>query len=164
MTVSMRGATPDDLPGVLDVFLGCWRQSYRGILPEDALDAMTDDRATALWRRVLSSPVGHVVLAEDEGSGQTLGITRFAGDGATGHVHSLYVSPEAQGRGIGRLLLDHAVDALRQEGADHAFLWVFAANQPSIGFYESRGWSADGTTRIQDEFGALEQRMRRSAL
>ena len=46
-------------------------------------------------------------------------------------------------------------------GADAATLWVFAANAPSIGFYESRGWQADGATRTQSDFGEPEQRMRR---
>jgi len=74
-------------------------------------------------------------------------------------VHSLYVSPRAHGGGIGRLLLSAAVEAITKAGARNALLWVFAANAPSIGFYEAHGWLADGTTRTQAEFGALEQRM-----
>ena len=56
MNVEVRPATPDDLSGVLGVFLGCWRESYRGILPASAIDAMTDERAEALWRGRASSP------------------------------------------------------------------------------------------------------------
>ena len=179
MSLQVRPATPDDLSGVLGVFLACWRESYRGVLPDAAIDAMTDERAEALWRRVLADPRGVVLLAEREG--EIVGITRYAattgdvttgddttGDDATGDdgrvdgaVHSLYVSPRAHGGGIGGALLARASDELRAAGAEAATLWVFAANAPSIGFYESKGWHADGATRTQPEFGEPEQRMRK---
>ena len=160
MTLEVRRATPDDLSGVLGVFLGCWRESYQGILPERSISEMTDERAEALWRRVLADPVGVVLVAVREG--EIVGITRYAlGEDGEGAVHSLYVSPRAHGGGIGRQLLTAAVDAMAAAGLTHARLWVFASNTPSIGFYEKQGWVADGTTRTQDEFGALEQRMRR---
>lgn len=155
----MRRATSDDLSGVIDVFLGCWRESYRGVLPDAAIDAMTDERAEALWRRVLAASDGVVLVAEREG--EILGATRYAVDGSDGAVHSLYVAPRAHGEGIGKMLLEAATDALRKVGADSGRLWVFASNAPSIGFYESRGWRHDGTTRVQAEFGQLEQRMHR---
>lgn len=181
MNLEVRRATPDDLSGVLDVFLGCWRESYRGVLPASAIDAMTDERAEALWRRVLADTTGVVLVAVDvavdapvdapvdaaEGDGRVVGITRYAvGTGSDagaveGAVHSLYVSPRAHGAGVGTLLLSRATDELRAAGAAAATLWVFAANAPSIGFYESRGWRPDGATRTQADFGEPEQRMRR---
>lgn len=164
MNLEVRRATPDDLSGVLEVFLGCWRESYRGILPEEAIDAMTDERAEALWQRVLTDPVGEVLVAERES--ELVGITRFAvsahEDGRIdGAVHSLYVSPRAHGGGVGSALLSAATAALRDAGAEAATLWVFAANAPSIAFYRARGWQPDGATRTQPEFGEPEQRMRR---
>ncbi len=159
MTIAVRPATSDDLSGVLGVFLACWRESYRGVLPESAITAMTDERAAALWRRVLAATDGVVLVAERDGA--IVGLTRYAlGDG-DGAVHSLYVSPHAHGGGIGKLLLARAADELRAAGADAASLWVFAANAPSIAFYESQGWRPDGATRTQPEFGEPEQRMRR---
>ncbi|KJL47791.1 Mycothiol acetyltransferase [Microbacterium hydrocarbonoxydans] len=159
MTVEVRRATPDDLSGVLGVFLGCWRESYRGILPAAVIEAMTDERARALWARALADEEGEVRVAEREVT--ILGLTRFVRAGDRGIVHSLYVSPQAHGGGVGRLLLTAAVDALTGAGARSAVLWVFAANAPSIGFYEAQGWRADGATRTQPEFGQPEQRMRR---
>ncbi|MDF2507987.1 MAG: beta-lactamase [Microbacterium sp.] len=164
MNLQVRPATPDDLSGVLEVFLACWRESYRGILPETAVDAMTDERAEGLWRRVLADPVGVVLVAEQDGG--IVGITRHAATSddrgrIEGAVHSLYVSPRAHGGGIGGALLAQATSELRDAGAGAATLWVFAANQPSIAFYEAKGWRADGATRTQPEFGEREQRMRK---
>ncbi|QNA93817.1 MULTISPECIES: GNAT family N-acetyltransferase [unclassified Microbacterium] len=164
MNLQVRRATPDDLSGVLEVFLACWRESYRGVLPDAAVEAMTDERAETLWRRVLTSSDGTVLVAERDGV--IVGITRYAStDGAEGGidgaVHSLYVSPRAHGGGIGGALLSRATEALREVGAGAATLWVFAANLPSIGFYEAKGWHPDGATRTQPEFGEPEQRMRK---
>lgn len=159
MTLEVRRATPDDLSGVLDVFLGCWRESYRGVLADSSITSMTDERAESLWQRVLAATDGVVLVAERDG--QIVGITRYAITGDHGAVHSLYVAPCAHGGGIGRRLLNSAADALQGAGASGAALWVFVANAPSIGFYESTGWRADGTTRTQEEFGEPEQRMRK---
>ena len=172
MAVELRAATRDDRDAIVAVFLACWRQSYAGILPEAAITAMTDERAAALWSRVLAAPAGTVLVAERAGT--VLGVTRFAratgglaGDADAGDrvgegvVHSLYVSPDAQGLGVGSRLLDAAFESLRADGARSVALWVFAANAPSIAFYEARGWRPDGQTRTQDEFGEPELRLRR---
>lgn len=164
MSLQVRPATPDDLSGVLEVFLGCWRESYRGVLPDAAIDAMTDERAEALWQRVLNATDGVVLVAQRDDA--IVGITRYAatpaeGGRIDGAVHSLYVSPRAHGGGIGGALLSRAVDEVREAGAEAATLWVFAANAPSIGFYEAKGWRPDGATRTQPEFGEPEQRMSR---
>ncbi len=173
MAVELRAATRDDRDAIVTVFLACWRQSYAGILPEAAIIAMTDERASALWSRVLAEPAGAVLVAERDGT--VLGVTRFAGaargavvdsDGGDrvgeGVVHSLYVSPDAQGLGVGSRLLDAAFESLRADGARSVALWVFAANAPSIAFYETRGWRPDGQTRTQVEFGEPELRLRRA--
>lgn len=154
----LRVATSDDRDAIVAVFLACWRESYVGVLPSAAIDAMTNERAQDLWRRVLASSVGTVLVAEHGGVVQ--GVTRFAPEhGRGGAVHSLYVSPMARGLGLGTRLLDAAYDALRAGGAESVALWVFAANAPSIAFYRGRGWLPDGGTRVQVEFGEPELRL-----
>lgn len=161
MSAQLRTATGDDRAAIVGVFLACWRESYVGILPTTAIEAMTEKRAQALWRRVLQSTDGTVLIAEHDGA--VKGVTRFAAesDGSGGAVHSLYVSPYVRGLGLGTQLLDAAYETLRDGGAESVALWVFAANAPSIAFYRGRGWLPDGGVRTQDEFGEPELRLRR---
>jgi Sortase and related acyltransferases len=154
VSIVLREAKPDDLEQVVEVFLACWRGSYAAVLPESLVATMTDEQAGALWRRVLSSAAGTTVVAESEG--RILGLTRFDASGAEGAVHSLYVSPQAQGLGLGTKLLDYACAAFVAAGQSRAQLWVFAGNAPSVAFYRSRGWLPDGGTRIEAEFGEPE--------
>lgn len=159
MTVRLRTATPADLAGVVEVFLGCWRGSYAEVLPAPLVALMSDERARELWQRVLASPEGTVLVAEREG--ELIGLVRYTCGQAEGYVPSLYVSPLAQGTGVGGRLLEAAADAFRDAGLATAYLWVFAGNQPSIGFYAARGWLPDGGTRVEEEFGEPELRLRK---
>lgn len=157
MTVRIRAATADDRAGIVDVFLDCWRTSYAGILSGATVAAMTDERASALWDRVLSEASSTVLVAASDAA--TVGVVRFAtGEGV---VHSLYVSPAARGLRIGTRLLDSAAESMRADGVRALALWVFAANEPAIEFYRRSGWLPDGGARTQAEFGEPELRLGR---
>lgn len=163
MPITYRAATSEDIDGIARVFLSCWRGSYAAVLPRRLVEAMTDEEATTLWTRALGEARrGDVIVAEStEAAGPAiLGVTRFAlgGDGE-GAVHSLYVSPLAQGQGVGSRLLTAAADALAAAGATTAHLWVFASNAPSIAFYRRQGWLPDGDARVQEAFGEPEIRL-----
>jgi len=160
MPITFRPATMNDLEDIVAVFLLCWRESYTGVLPQRLVDAMTDKQANDLWTRVLGeSAPGEVIVAEsDEASRATiLGVARIAvGTGEQGSVHSLYVSPQAQGKGVGSQLLSTACDALSAARVETVRLWVFQDNAPSIAFYRHNGWIPDGQTRVQEAFGEPE--------
>ncbi|KAI8066739.1 acyl-CoA N-acyltransferase [Gongronella butleri] len=57
------------------------------------------------------------------------------------HIHAL---PRAQGRGIGKLLLQQVYEWARTKGLEKATLHVIAENARAIGFYESQGWTSQG--------------------
>lgn len=81
--------------------------------------------------------------------------------GPENEVHTMAVEPEAQGRGVGRLLLD----ALLAEADAHGgpvFLDVRVGNEPAIGLYESAGFSRIGVRpRYYQPAGADALVMRR---
>jgi GNAT superfamily N-acetyltransferase len=166
MPLNYRSATTADLDGIVEVFLACWRESYAAVLPRQLVEAMTDDGAVELWTRVLGEasdvPGADVLVAEpQEPSGKViLGVARTnARARGEGMIHSLYVAPHAQGRGIGSRLLTAACEALISAGSVTGYLWVFRQNAPSVAFYRHKGWLPDGRTRVQDEFGEPEIRL-----
>ncbi len=173
MPFTLRAAIPTDLEAITRVFLACWRESYRGVLPAETIAAMSEERARALWQRVLNSADGELLVAVRSGEPvdvageigvagctEIIGLSRFAITApGVGGVYSLYVSPTTQGLGIGSRLLGAACKRLAELGATEANLWVFANNRPSIAFYRANGWLPDGGERIQDEFGQPELRL-----
>ena len=154
MTISVRHAEPRDLEDIVEVFLDCWTISYRDVMPERLVSAMTPARATRLWSESLADESSVTLVADD---GRVVGMSRYGLDDST--VYSLYVSPSVQGGGLGRLLLDAACAALAADGAPTARLWVFQSNLPSRAFYERNGWNADGTTLVDPEYGEPQTRL-----
>jgi ribosomal protein S18 acetylase RimI-like enzyme len=63
-------------------------------------------------------------------------------------LQTLYVMPDFWGRRIGSALHDHALDRLRESDVQEARLWTLTENHRARGFYEKRGWTLTGRTRI----------------
>jgi GNAT superfamily N-acetyltransferase len=63
-----------------------------------------------------------------------------------GEVTHLMVSPEAQGKGVGRLLVEEAERIARGSGLDELVL-VTPPDLPARQFYEHLGWQDCGEVR-----------------
>jgi ribosomal protein S18 acetylase RimI-like enzyme len=164
--VNLRDADSEDMPAIADLFLACWRTSYRDVLPPHVIAMYGPASALDLWRRSFSAGSGdrRVVVAE-RADGSVLGVVttgKDADDPAVGHVVSLYVHPAAQGRGIGARLISDAIDQFMADELTQASLWVFAANETARAFYMRLGWFPDGGTRVEPQYGEPELRLIRS--
>jgi GNAT superfamily N-acetyltransferase len=69
--------------------------------------------------------------------------------GYVGEVYAIYVAPERQGQGIGRVLLKAAADGLVERGLVPIVIWTLFNNPQSRGFYESREGVVIGEKREQ---------------
>lgn len=64
-----------------------------------------------------------------------------------GEVVSLYTLPAYWGSGLGRALMDRALDALAAAGYANVCLWAFEANGRACRFYEKCGFTRDGARK-----------------
>lgn len=140
-----------------------WQTAFRGIVPDERLDALRVERSADRFRGYLApteSANQRFILAV---SGDTaLG---FVGFGATrdedvdparvAEVHGLYVHPAHWRRGVGRRLLRAAVEALATDGFETATLWTLAACHPTRAFYEAQGWSTDGVVTPWEDWDGV---------
>ncbi len=75
-------------------------------------------------------------------NGRTLiGAVLGGTDGRRGYLHHLAVDPGYRGRGIGRDLVAHGLDAARQAGVPKCHLFLFRANRSGRAFWEHIGWT-----------------------
>src|SRR6059058_5417623 len=119
-----------------------WRWAYAGLLPDDYLASLSVDAQAGFWRTAIASRerVGDVLLAVDD-DGRVLGVASWGASrdddatSLTGELDVLYVAPDHVGTGLGRQLMDEALDGLRRAGFRRATLWVLQENARGRGFY-----------------------------
>jgi GNAT superfamily N-acetyltransferase len=155
--IQVRWATIEDARAIAAVHVASWRAAYRGILPDEALDALTLDGRERDWRRWLS-PGGErndTLVAERDGTIVAFCTLKLpAGDDGEGEdvaeVPALYAHPNAFGTGAGDALMTAAIEAMRGRGYREAVLWMLEGNGRAEAFYERRGWGRDGGARPSD--------------
>jgi GntR family transcriptional regulator len=160
--LSLREAVEADAPALASVFVSSWQAGYPGIV-DDAVIAALDEREVADWLLPMASGNTRTVLAESA-DGAVLGWLRYGDDpddARNGHIYSLYVRPSAGGRGVGRRLLEHGIEASDGRAVT---LWVFEANARARRLYGSAGFSPDGGRRVEEEYGAQEIHLTRPAV
>ena len=82
-------------------------------------------------------PDGLIVAVED---GRMLGFHWTKKVGQTGEVYVIGVDPAAQGRGLGKLLLQAGLDHLTKAGCHSVILYVDSADTVAVGMYASAGF------------------------
>ena len=72
--------------------------------------------------------------------GEIIGAVLAGHDGRRGFLYHLAVAPDHQGRGAGRALVGHAVDALRAAGVVRVLILVRHDNSRGMEFWTKQGW------------------------
>lgn len=126
----LRPAVPADAPALADVHT----RSRAVAMPW--LPHLHDLEETRAWFTHVVLPEQRVTVAE--AGGRLLALSAVHG----GWLEQLYVDPSAQGRGLGRALLEDA----RRQHPDGLRLHVFARNTRARGFYERAGFVCVGTS------------------
>ena len=170
--IVVRPARESDAAAIASVEIAAWRTAYRGMVPDEVLDGLDLDREAATWRERLRDQavvkVSVADLVEPPASPRLVGYVSEGsarGDDVAGlgEIWAIYVDPEAQRRGVGRVLMDAGLGGLAARGYDEAMLWVFEANAAARAFYERMGWAPDGAAKPFAIGGAapIELRYRR---
>ncbi|MGI8688732.1 MAG: GNAT family N-acetyltransferase [Thermomicrobiales bacterium] len=141
----VREATRADAAAIAGLHLANWRAAYRGIVPDDLLDAITVESRRQHWERVLAEPDGteFVYVAEDVDR-RLLGIAsggpEVGGDPHyRGELYVLHVRPDAQGKGVGRALMRAVAERLATEEITTLLVWMLRENHPARRFYTALG-------------------------
>jgi len=138
----------------LDRLERCMKQAVFDIRPMtiadyDALHALwlatpgmglntTDDSREGIARYLERNPRTSFIAEQD---GPLIGAIMAGHDGRRGFIHHTCVRADYQGRGIGRALVEAALDALKAEGIHKVALVVFDRNKTGNAFWEKMGFT-----------------------
>jgi GNAT superfamily N-acetyltransferase len=163
----VREGEPGDAHLLAGLAARSWREGFRGIVSDqiDPERAWRPDRLEArLEGRVDDGAAILVAELDHEVAGFVLhGPCRDDGaDAKTGEIWALYVDPGRWRAGVGRALVDAALDDLRRGGFAESTVWTLADSPRNLRFYEALGFELDGAQQRRESFGApLEVRLRR---
>ena len=160
----LREAVIDDARGIATVHVQTWQAAYRGIVPDDALDAMDIDERETNWRGGWSFEPGRAVWVAEEDDAivgwSNAGPSRDTDEAATpGELYGIYVDASRWGTGVAQELMDVATAWLRDR-FDSATLWTLEANVRARRFYQRNGWRIDGATKSDDRRGFVLHEVR----
>lgn len=150
----IRPATEADRPLIHEVRKSAWKKAYAGLLPDVVIQEATSIQPQGkrggllIPEQILHSRITFVATKKDRVLGFVAGgLPREANPPADCELWAIYVSPEEQGSGIGRALIQAFRSAMRERKHRKMILWALKANAPSRLFYERMGGILEPTEK-----------------
>lgn len=152
MTVTIKKCQAEDLQLLRELAIRTFVDTYG---PHNTPEVMANYLAQAFNEGQLSSELAnlqsefYVLLAGDQWSGylklnEGEAQTEARKDNAL-EIERIYIDKACQGRGYGKLLLNHALKVARSRQKDRLWLGVWERNPKAISFYKSQGFKKVGT-------------------
>lgn len=145
--MEIRELTVEDAQELRELRLRALREE-----PEAFGSSWEEENARPLEQTIarLQASDGMVAFGGFDDDGKLVGMVRlWREDGVKtrhkAYIISMYVAPEARGRGLGRMLLDTAIARAREiSGVEQLLLAVNAANTPARNLYLAAGFESYG--------------------
>ncbi len=148
VSVHIRPAQREDAAAIARIHVAAWQAAYAGIIDAAYLAALSTAQRETYWAQAIAQGRPGLLLAQD-GDGAVTGWIAF-GDcrdtdapATRGEIWALYVDPTRWSQGAGQALWQQARERLLEQGKTEASLWVLAANQRAIRFYEALDFAPD---------------------
>ncbi len=156
----LRDATSADIPAISHLATESFIAKFGDLYSAENLNAfLTENLSESAIAAELANPARVYQLAEADGRlvgyckiGLTCGFPEHARGAKVMELKQLYAASDATGMGIGKAMMDWAMDQFAQRGADEAQLSVYAYNDGAHRFYHRYGFAkvADITFKVGD--------------
>lgn len=138
-----RFSEDDDIDNVSRVFALSWKTAYKGIVPQDYLNNIPENR----WSKLLINELSNLWLISE--GDQIVGASTYAPARdekyqGWGEIISIYLIPSLYHKGCGTELLKASMRELFMMGYDKIYLWVLEDNYSARKFYEKNGFHFNG--------------------
>ena len=139
--ILIRDMLPDEAEAKGLIHYQTWQETYSGLIDAEYLSRQTLLKCQEIVRQW---PDNTLIAQKD---GKMVGYCCYGkGKNGTGHIFALYLLKEAQGQGIGRKLLDKAIERLN--GCTCITLGVLETNRHAIGFYQHYDFRFTGNSQV----------------
>lgn len=145
--VHVRQLTPDDVPVLREIRLRALADT-----PENFGSLVAVERAKPDddWRAWLRDRAWFAAFSDDSGDSDDTAVALVCGWPAEPEwlVYSMWVAPQARGRGVAADLIGAVREAAEEAGAEAIGLHVFAGNDRARRVYERLGFVLTGESEV----------------
>lgn len=145
--MTIRELTRDDIPQLRELAIRIYRETFSGQNSPANMEAfLQSDYSIESFNKEFDcdgshyffacdgqAPVGYIRLRENAEVESLLGKSTI-------ELHRLYVDVDFQGRGVGRLLMEFAIDYARKQRVEWIWLGVWEHNPRAQSFYKQWGF------------------------
>ena len=138
--------TDDEIRGKGYVHYKAWQEAYTGLIDQSCLDNMSEQKCVEIAYRW---PDNLLVAKDGERVVGFVGYGKCRNEDLVdaGEVFAIYILKEYYGKGVGKALMDAALDLLKDYR--QVAVWVLKGNNRAIRFYEKCSFGFDGKTEIK---------------
>lgn len=161
--ITIQKATPGDALEIGEVFYRTWLATYpnkeHGITIED-IEYVFKDRASRDGSKFANMPDNEVYYTAKD-NGHVVGVCRLIKHEDKNELKAIYVLPEYQGRGVGKMFWNEALKFFNSK--KDIIVNVVVYNTNAIEFYKKLGFKDTGKRFLDERFrmqsGAIPQEM-----
>ncbi|HTW12664.1 MAG TPA: GNAT family N-acetyltransferase [Solirubrobacteraceae bacterium] len=166
MNLSVRAASPDDVPEIVRINIDSWRAAYSGLISDRYLQELDRTAREHTWRqRLAGDPTMPTFVAL--GGEQVIGYCAVSAPSRdedappdVAEIAAIYIDPRHWRAGAGAALMEAALRWIRDQGSWRMVtLWVLAENDRAQQFYRRFGFAPDGARHHLLDLRADEIRM-----
>lgn len=138
--IIVKKVAEESIPAIQELAEITWAIAYAAILPPHQMAYMLDlfYSTVALQKQMQE---GHrFILATD--NNEAVGFASYSAKAEAAEVyrlHKIYIDPNQQGKGLGKILLDFIIADIKPSGATDLELNVNRSNK-ALGFYQKLGF------------------------
>lgn len=128
----------EDIPTAQKLAREIWEEHYTKILSQEQIDYMLDlFYSTEKIQSEIEEGISWEMLMDDK---KPIGYLVCKIESEKLYISKIYLKEETRGKGLGKFLLNHAVELAKQNGKKSIYLNVNKYNTDSIEFYERMGF------------------------
>ncbi len=155
--IRIEKACYEDAKVLADIMIESWHAAFVGIMSEEMVKECTVPENTEnMMKEILQLEKGTFYVGELNGipCGELFWCPGEEENSA--EILALHSIKESWGTGLGKALVERAVNDIKETGKSTIYLWAFKENKRGRRFYEKCGFFHNGEERVSDFDGAIE--------
>ena len=144
----IKDAIVSDAKQLAKIKVDTWKTTYKGIIPDKFLNELSYEKEEERFKKFLKNPGSNkfIIVYENEKTSEIISYMWFGvpkedeDNNYDQEIYALYVLKDYQKGGIGREMINFAIERLKKTGNTSLILWTLKKNLNARSFYQKIGF------------------------